>query len=373
MSLLEERTVLWLSGVRRSGKTTLCKSLEDVQYFDCELPRVRQQLENIEHFFKNVESNTIVLDEIHRLLNPSEVLKIAADHFPKVKVVATGSSTLAAKKKFKDTLTGRKRELWLLPSICQDLTSFGIKNLDIRMLHGGLPPMLLAKKLADQDFLEWIESYWAKDVQELFSIDRRSSFMKFVELMFRQSGELFEAQSFAAPCEISRQTVQNYLSILETTLLANVLRPFSDGSTYEVKSQPKVYGFDSGFVCFFQGIASLHQEDRGKLLEHLVLGELLSLFHRNEVFYWRNKSKLEVDFVIKSGRKENIIAIECKASSSKFSPEGIHSFRNSYPNGRNLCVSLDIDGTVKRNIQGIEITFCSIWELQHLLLDAALP
>jgi hypothetical protein len=44
----------------------------------------------------------VVLDEIHRLTNPSEVLKIAADHFPKVRVVATGSSTLAARRKFKD-------------------------------------------------------------------------------------------------------------------------------------------------------------------------------------------------------------------------------------------------------------------------------
>lgn len=53
----------------------------------------------------------VVLDEIHRLANPSEVLKIAADHFPRVRVIATDTSTLAAKDKFNDTLAGRKREV----------------------------------------------------------------------------------------------------------------------------------------------------------------------------------------------------------------------------------------------------------------------
>lgn len=53
----------------------------------------------------------VVLDEIHRLPNPAEFLKIAADHYPHVKVLATGSSTLSATTKFRDTLTGRKVEL----------------------------------------------------------------------------------------------------------------------------------------------------------------------------------------------------------------------------------------------------------------------
>jgi hypothetical protein len=64
-------------------------------------------------------------DEIHRLADPSEVLKIAADHFPDVKIIATGSSTLGASSKFRDTLTGRKVEIWLTPMISDDLKDFG--------------------------------------------------------------------------------------------------------------------------------------------------------------------------------------------------------------------------------------------------------
>jgi predicted AAA+ superfamily ATPase len=100
----ESRSVIWLSGVRRVGKTFLSRSLADVEYFDCELPRVRAMLEDPEGFLRPLRGRTIILDEIHRLQNPSELLKIAADHYPEVRILATGSSTLGASAKFKDTL-----------------------------------------------------------------------------------------------------------------------------------------------------------------------------------------------------------------------------------------------------------------------------
>lgn len=95
----EERPVVWLTGVRRVGKTTLCSSLKDVAFHDCELPRVRHQIEeDPEGFLAQVSTSHLVLDEVHRIGNPSELLKIAADHFPKLRVLATGSSTLGASR-----------------------------------------------------------------------------------------------------------------------------------------------------------------------------------------------------------------------------------------------------------------------------------
>ena len=84
-------SVIWLSGVRRVGKTTLCQSLAGTEYFDCELPRVRRQMQDPEGFLDSLKGKRVVLDEIHRLDNPSELLKIAADHYPDIKLIATGS------------------------------------------------------------------------------------------------------------------------------------------------------------------------------------------------------------------------------------------------------------------------------------------
>ncbi|MEK7704760.1 MAG: DUF4143 domain-containing protein [Myxococcota bacterium] len=356
-ALLAQRNVLWLAGVRRAGKTTLCQSLPNAAYYDCELPRVRRMLEDPEIFFRQQSAPVVVLDEIHRLLNPSEALKIAADHFPALKVVATGSSTLAARRKFKDTLTGRKRVLWLVPSILADLRDFGTTNLDARMLRGGLPPFLLGAELDDTAFREWIESFWAKDLQELFAVEHKASFLKLMELLFRQSGSLFEATSFAASCEISRQTVRNYLDILETTLVAVVLRPYAGTSAAELRAQPKVYAFDTGFVCYLRDIGTLRPDDRGPLLEHLVLNELLAHVPRERLFYWRDKQKHEVDFIVKPGRGRALVAIECKATSSRFDATGLAAFRRRHPAGENLVVCLDLVEPLTTRVGALEVRF----------------
>lgn len=365
--LLHERPILWLSGVRRVGKTTLSRSIPNVQYFDCELPRTRTELEDPERFLKRIASGTVVLDEIHRLQNPSEILKICADHFPGIKIVATGSSTLAAKSKFQDTLTGRKRELWLLPVISEELEPFQCSALDERMLKGGLPPFLLSSKLNDRDYIEWIDSYWAKDVQELFNVEKRASFMKFLELILKQNSGLFEAQAFTTPCEISRQTVSNYLSILETTLLVSVIRPFHNGSATELKMQPKVFGFDTGFVSFFQGIERIDNEARGQFLENLTLLELQARFEKSEIFYWRDKQKHELDFVVKQGRSSRPLAIECKSKAKQLNISGFTAFRKLYPDGVNVLVCLDREEPETRNISGLDIVFCGYQHFSKFL------
>lgn len=361
------RSIVWLSGVRRAGKTTLVRDLPGARYLDCELPRVRIELEDPEGFLRRVGRGLVVLDEIHRLPNPSELLKIAADHFPRVSIVATGSSTLAARRKFRDTLTGRKVEVWLTPMLHQDVVDLAKgarpgpdgaapgEVLDRRMLQGGLPPFFLGNAPDDAAFAEWIDSYWAKDLQELFVVEKKAAFLKLAELLFRQSGGLFEAQSFTAACELSRQTVQSYLEILETTLLASVLRPYAGASATELVRQPRVYMFDTGFVAYFRGWDRLRQDDRGPLLEHLVLAEMQARFPRGAVYYWRDKQKHEVDFVLKPGRGPSVVAIECKATAGALDPAGLRAFRKLHPAGRNLVVCLDVPAPASRTLGGLDV------------------
>jgi predicted AAA+ superfamily ATPase len=141
---------------------------------------------------------------------------------------------------------GRKAELRLTPSMSCDLESLHVKKLEHRLYRGGLPPFLLAEHSTESDFQEWMDSYWAKDIQELFRLDRRRSFLTFVELLLTSSGGIFEATRFARPSEVSRTTIANYLSVLETTLVAHVIRPYSTGKTAEIVAAPKVYAFDTG-------------------------------------------------------------------------------------------------------------------------------
>ena len=63
---------------------------------------------------------TLGFDEVHRLADPSLLLKIAADEYPGLRILATGSSTLAATGKFRDSLTGRKRAVQLYPVLWEE-------------------------------------------------------------------------------------------------------------------------------------------------------------------------------------------------------------------------------------------------------------
>ncbi len=335
----ERRSLVWLHGVRRIGKTTLCRSLDDIIYFDCELPSVRRQLESPERFFGELHGVRVALDEIHRLQHPSEVLKIAADYFPDIRVIATGSSTLAAKAKFSDTLAGRKTLVWLTPLMSQDLRDFEAESLSSRLWYGGVPPFFLAGANASpEEYEEWLDSFWARDVQELFRIERRSSFLRFVELILVNSGGIFEGTAYAGPCEVSRPTISNYLGVLEETRIAHVVRPYSTRRATEIVSAPKVYAFDTGFVRHARGLATPRPEDYGAFWEHYVLNEIHARVPWLEPRYWRTKQQQEVDLVLDLGRR-GLVAAECKWSEASMAElRGLRAFKQAYPSATALVV-----------------------------------
>ena len=364
----QKRSILWLSGVRRTGKTSLSHSLDKVEYFDCELPKTRQMMESPEDFLASLKGKRIALDEIHRLSNPAELLKIAADHYATVRILATGSSTIGASKKFRDTLTGRKLELWLTPMILKDLTDFKKENLRHRLLYGGLPVFFQSNSLPEKDFQEWMDAYWAKDIQELFRLERRYSFQKFTELLMAQSGGIFEATKFTSPCEVSRMTIANYLRALEATLVVHVIRPYSTHKATEIISSPKVFAFDTGFVSYHKGWSELHKEDLGYLWEHFVLNEIHAQTQSHEVHYWRNKSGHEVDFIL-AKRSQPPIAIECKWSSSELDPSGLKAFRKIYPKGHNYIVTSDIEKAYIKHYGDLKTEFMSLQELIKKILE----
>lgn len=365
----QRRSVVWLHGVRRCGKTTLAKSLEDVEYFNCDLASVRAQLSYPEGILPQLRGRRVVFDEVHRLADPSELLKVAADEFPDVKVVATGSSTLAATSKFSDSLTGRKEAVWLTPMCAADLDAFG-GDVATRLSRGGLPPFFLGDS-GDADIGEWMQSFWARDVQELFRIERRSSFVRFIESVLAGSGGQFEATRYAAQCEVSRQTAMNYLDVLDVTRLVSVVRPFHRRKTSEIVRAPKVYGFDTGFVRHHAGWNELRETDLGMLWEHYVLNEIHAAAPRAYPRYWRTKAGRKVDFVVPLADGA-VAAIECKwkAYTDRSYP-GLKAFRAQYPDGPTFVVGHDVTRAHEIDDDGLAVKFLPLGEIGEAL--SALP
>ena len=143
------RPVVWLSGVRRVGKTTLARMLDPATFLNCDLPSVGRRLADPESFFAGVDTaGPVVFDEIHRLEDPSGVLKIAADEHKHLRVLATGSSTLTATRKFRDSLTGCKATVYLPPILWSECRrEFRIKNLTTHAAIVTLPQSVVGGRV----------------------------------------------------------------------------------------------------------------------------------------------------------------------------------------------------------------------------------
>lgn len=356
----QEAPIVWLAGVRRVGKTTLAQSLgpERIAYINCDLPITHDILADPELFYRNCSAPVVVFDEVHQLRDPSIVMKIGADHFPHLKIMATGSSTLAASRKFSDTLTGRKRLIHLPPVLWDELAAFKNTSLLKRLYHGGLPQSLLSSAKEPGFYREWIDSFFARDIQKLFAFRNPDKFTMFFEYMMRQSGGQFEITKTASALSIGRPTVENHLRALELTHAVTTVRPFFGGGRKEIIKMPKIYGFDTGFVSFCRGWDPLRPDDYGILWEHLVLEYLQAHLYNQTLQYWRDADGREIDFVMVRNRDE-VDAIECKWNPDQFNADALKIFRSFYSRGKNyLICPVSAPGYMKR-VSDMDIHICN--------------
>jgi predicted AAA+ superfamily ATPase len=155
----------------------------------------------------------------------------------------------------------------------------------------------------------------------------------------------------------------SWLEVLQATHVARFLRPFSGGGRRELLARPKIYGFDTGFVCHARGWDRLRPEDCGQLWEHLVLDTLLSI-PLPRLHFWRDESGREIDFVIPQTRNR-IDTIECKWNADAFEPDSLLRFRESYKTGRNIVVTANVTEPYTRRMKGFEIKFMSVNQLRQ--------
>jgi predicted AAA+ superfamily ATPase len=355
----EKRSIVWLAGVRRVGKTTLARMLPHAAFYNCDLPSVVRALDEPEAVFSGQPNGSIVIfDEVHRTRDPSRLLKIAADEYPAVKVLATGSLTLSATRKFRDSLTGRKVQVLLPPIIWPECGPvFKVFDLDRRLLHGGLPEPLQAEKKDPSFFADWMDGFYARDIQELFRVRDRDGFLELFQLVMIQSGGIVDYSRFSKHCGLSRPTVKSHFEAIRTAQAVRLLPPFHGGGRREIISRPKAYGFDTGMVTHVKGWTSIREDDRDVLWEHLVLDVLLSCMHESQLFYWRDKSGREVDFVVKRD-DGSIDAVECKINPDHFEPDSLLAFRRAHKKGLNFIISPRVTLPYRRHQGGLLLECC---------------
>jgi predicted AAA+ superfamily ATPase len=160
----------------------------------------------------------------------------------------------------------------------------------------------------------------------------------------------------------SRPTVKAHIEALTIANALFLLPPFHGGGRREITQRPKGYAFDTGFITYAKGWSSIRDEDRGILWEHLVLDTLRTYIQTSSIFYWRDKSNREIDFVI-TGLDGKINTIEVKLNPENVDTKHFAAFRKLYPNGRNFILSPFIETSFSQKRGTLLLEFLSLQEL----------
>lgn len=415
VSLKDFKAVV-LMGSRQAGKTFLLyllvehlrqKKVQEKQLFFFDLENIKQtdflnsfvDFDAFPKFLVNQGANLsqktyVFIDEIQHLRNPSRFIKYLVDHYrPNLKFILSGSSTLAIKRKFTDSMVGRiipyiihplKFSEWLFFSnkeilaknkqelniwqTTSDYTLYDTFSLQQEWenfcLFGGYPQTASLPTFKEKEELlgQIYSLYVRKDIKNLENIPDTSAFNKLVSLLAYQAGNLIQTTELAVNTQISRPTINKYLFLLENTFIIHLVRPYFTNPRSEYVKLPKVYFEDTGLRNYIAGsLARLtNRPDFGAVVENAVYLELLKSQKYKEINFWRSERGAEVDFVLRD-QKGSLSPLEIKYQPFKQTrvSTGMRSFIQRYHPQKAFVGTKNFWG--KEKLKKTEIIFLPVW------------
>jgi predicted AAA+ superfamily ATPase len=346
-----------VTGARQSGKTTLLRNeLPRHCYASLERPDARARALSDPEGFLNDAGAPLVLDEIQYAPGLLHHLKdrIDADRRPGGYVL-TGSQTFALMKGVSQSLAGRVAVLSLDPLSAGEARGLpeagsldrllarvfgrgagpgaGARPPDAAdwLLRGGYPEPRLDRRV-DREvwFASYVQTYLQRDVRDLLRVTDLESFRQFLFLVATRTGQLLNLAELGAEVGVSAPTVRQWLSVLQTSQVVYLLRPFHRNLGKRIRKSPKLCFMDPGLATFLLGLhtrsALLQGPSLGPLLETAVVAEWVKAFRgaglEPPLSFWRAGDGREVDLVIEYGGR--VHAIEVKATETPTPAHAAH-------------------------------------------------
>ncbi len=343
---LKRPEITILLGARQVGKTFLLKEMEralqksgqKAVYYNLEIPgdllKFTGSEQEIFHLLTRA-ADVVLLDEFHYLKNASHLFKAVFDSGAKVKIVASGSSSLEIHKHLKESLAGRRHLIKVFPLSLQEHKDNGLP-LDSVLTEGTLPGLLSRETAPErQSYLrDLLETYILKDIKGLIKEENVKAFNHLLYLLAEFQGSVVPVANLAREVGLTARTIEKYLTVLEQTYVCYSLPSFSTRLANELRKSRKYYLYDLGIrnaiLKNFESDPDKRQ-DKGVLYESVVFLELLRMVSpTTSLHFWRTKQKMEVDFVKVVNRQP--IPIEVKSGlKTPALPEGMKAFLDRYP------------------------------------------
>lgn len=339
--------VIVIYGARRVGKTTLLELiLENYtggKYINCDLLQYREALEttNSELLGDFIGNTTLLLlDEAQNIKNIGKVLKILADTFHGVQVIATGSSSFELSNKLSEPLTGRSRFYHLYPFSLEELRqNYSLIELDAKInniLRFGLYPEVFGRseEEATEELQNIASTYLFKDVLQLDNLKRSDLIFKLLKAIALQLGNEISYNELARLLGENVHTIKRYIEILEQAFIVFRLPSFSQNLRKELGKRNKIYFFDVGIrnaiINNFSPIDM--RNDVGDLWENFCIVERIKNDHFHRVFknyyFWRTYDQKEIDLIEEYNGKLEAFEFKWKTKKNIKPPK---DFLSAYP------------------------------------------
>lgn len=328
-----EFPVLWITGARQTGKTTLLRHLAGRArtYVSLDDPALRQLARSDPRLFLQRHPPPVLIDEIQYAPELLPLVKIAVDAGAGQGAFwLTGSQQFHAMQGITETLAGRVavlrlpglswRETWrtgvfvppFLPTSARVAErgiadpAFDLESLGEAVWNGGYPRLNVEPK-ADPGlfFASYLQTYLHRDVRDLLRVGDLSSFDRFLRACAARTGQLLNLAALARDVDVSVPTAKSWLSVLEASGVVYLLRPYHTNRTSRLVKAPKLYMLDTGLACHLTGWTSpttaMAGAAAGALAETWVVGEILKSWWATGVeppmYHYRSKDGVEIDLV----------------------------------------------------------------------------
>ena len=313
--------IIYLGGPRQSGKTTLLLHLfPDLKYASLEDPDMRLLAEEDPRRFLNTFPNGGILDEVQRVPVLFSYLQGLVDGNKSLHFLLSGSQNFLMMESISQSLAGRVGLLNLLPFGYPEIASMQPPDLLDFVWRGGYPGLFEKKIPPDVFFNNYLQTYLERDVRQLKNVGDLLQFARFMRLCAGRVGQPLNMSNLATDAGISVNTVKAWLSVLEASYMLFFLPPYHSNFNKRIIKAPKIYFFDTGFLCYLLGISAPEQLEThhyfGNIFENAVIAELYkkrsNAGTRPAFWFWQDQHRNEVDLLIKEGGK--LRAVEIKSS-----------------------------------------------------------
>jgi predicted AAA+ superfamily ATPase len=322
---IKSRPVVLLTGARQTGKSSLLRhELPDTAYVTFDYIVNAEQAENNPAAFLGQFSTQVILDEIQNAPSLFRELKIVVDANRESygRWILTGSQKFSLMQGVSESLAGRIGILHLETLSAKELRDCGFfprgRLIDF-LWQGGFPELWANEQLTFESFfLDYIQTYLTRDLQAIINVRNVRDFQRFIRVCAARVGQLLNYNNLANNIGVSNNTIKTWINALEAAGLISLLPPYYANIGKRLIKAPKLYFSDQGLVCALLNINSFdiwaNHPNRGELWENFVYMEYVKtrqLVPGQNIFFYRDKNGVEIDFVIEAGAKLELI--EAKA------------------------------------------------------------